>query len=188
MLASYLNLKVHYKKISHDKLKKLKSTYLRSGEEWQPFSIYNWPKTSYKGCSLLTDLSMHSKMSHQMNVIDPLKKEGKLLGIKNFLILLFPKDSLVFICDWGCSTTWYQLVRLQLAQAVLVNGEGQLKVRNIPIMVLDERKAAIQLCIERWQLVNWTVEGLVLCAEQLTEEERCKRNIHYNALKHEEHL
>ena len=67
-----------------------------------------------------------------------------------FLPFFFPpppfvvRNSLVLVGDWDGAASSDQFVRLHLAHAVFVTGEGQLKVTHISIVVLLSKEKTMQ--------------------------------------------
>lgn len=75
-------------------------------------------------------------------------------------------------------------MRNDATHLILIDGKRQIQIGNVAIVVLDERETAIQFLIQRWQLIDATVQRLIRLAQQLRQKERRERHIDHNALVH----
>ncbi len=92
-------------------------------------------------------LGVHSEMSHQMDVAD-----------------------LVLVRDGDSFSSWYQLVGHDLPHHILIEGKREPKVRGVAIIVLQIGEIAVQLRVQRWQLIHIAVQGRVVLAQDLREQ------------------
>lgn len=79
-----------------------------------------------------------------------------------------------------------QLVRDQLAEYVLVEGERQLQLTDITLVMLYQSQTTIKITIQRGELIQPTVQRAACLSGKLRYEEWRERHVHDDTLKSDE--
>lgn len=177
-------------------------TNLWRREQRQPVGIHDAAEATNEGGRLLAYLRVHPKVGTVVDVVDPGgAKENVVtnqINNSNNIILL------VIVGDWSRAATRMQFVRDNLAHLIFVDRKSEIQVGHFALfgntsrllfsiqvqsfathlIVFDKRQTAIQLRVQRRQLVHTAVQRLVRLAQQLRQKERRKRHINHDALVH----
>lgn len=136
--------------------------HLGRWEQRQPLGINDRAESFDEGSRLLLDLMIHSVMRHMMDVL-------------NFVLISYG----------GSASARDQLVRDQFAEHVLIERERQLQLPDIALVMFHQSQTAVEIAIQRGELVKPTVQRAARLPGKLRDKEWRKRHIYDNALKND---
>lgn len=122
--------------------------HLGRREQRQPLGINDRAESFDEGGRLLLDLMIHSVVRHVMDVLN-----------------------LVLIGHGGGASARNQLVRDQFAEHVLIERECQLQLPDIALVMLHQGQTAVEITIQRGELVKPAVQRAACLSGKLRDEE-----------------